>query len=195
MAMKIYAAIIALALLGGCRQQSAPAEPEAVNVADNVASAEPAASDGETVAEALRAKLVESGDGFGTDSKYLVAFSDLDQDGADEALLYLIDPKRCGPLGCSLFVLQPDGDGGWVVRDTIGPSKLPVYRLDHRTDKWSDLGVTIVSGGKHQLMAVPHGAKGYAPDPNAPTIDVAGKAGASLLIADDETKAVPVVKL
>lgn len=195
MGRTFYAAVIALALLGGCRQQPAPANTKGATVATNIADAEPAATDGETVAEALRAKLMETGDGFGTDSKYLVAFSDLDNDGAREALLYLIDPTRCGPLGCSLFVLQPDGDGGWVVRDTIGPSKLPVYRLDHRTDKWADLGVTIVSGGKRQLMAVPHGAKGYAPDPNAPTIDVANKAGAALLIADEESKAVPVVKL
>ncbi|MEO7563847.1 MAG: hypothetical protein ABIR63_06540 [Sphingomicrobium sp.] len=194
MAKKFFAAVIALALLGCCRQQPGPAETNAAAKEPPLANAKAAATDGDTVAEALRAKLVETGDGFGTDTRYLVAFSDLDKDGSDEALLYLIDPGRCGPLGCALFVLQPDGNGGWAVRNAIGPSKLPVYRLDHRTDKWADLGVTIVSGGKRQLMAVPHGAQGYAADPNAPPIKAANKVGATLLITDDEAKSVTVVK-
>ncbi|MBA3670190.1 MAG: hypothetical protein H0W71_09050 [Sphingomonas sp.] len=161
----------------------------------NLVEAVPAVDDGDTLVGALRTKLGETRESIGATATYLAAFNDLDGDGTKEGLLYLIDPASCGSGGCSLYVFQGNGKGGWTISDTIGPAQLPVFKLDHKTDKWADLGVSVSGGGiPAALMAVPHGARGYAPNPTVDPAKPTEAAGALLLIADDKAKARAVRK-
>lgn len=185
----------AVLALGACSKGAEPANETVMTPSGpaNLVAATPAIDDGDTLVEALRTELADKRDSISADARYVAAFNDLDDDGTREGLLYLVDPLRCGSGGCSLFVFQSNGKGGWTVSSTIGPAQLPVYKLDHKSDKWADLGVSVGGGGiPAALMAVPHGKKGYAPNPTISPAEPATADGALTLIADDRTQARPV---
>ena len=56
----------------------------------------------------------------GPQLRYAHAFADLDGDGRDEAIIYLMGRDACGSGGCDLFVLTDEG-GSWrkIARLTI----------------------------------------------------------------------------
>ena len=142
------------------------------------------------VAEALRAKVSADG-GVSDTAKWLVAHTDLNGDGTDEALAYVFDPMFCGTGGCSLYVLGQQ-DGQWAVIDTIGPARLPIYRLDAGPDGWATLGVTIGGGGAQPaVMTVAHDAKGYADNPTVAPAKVVVVSGKNPILPDDEGVPLP----
>lgn len=145
------------------------------------------------VAAALRQALAASG-GIGADAKWLVGRADLNGDGKDEALAYVIETATCGTGGCSLYVLSDNGTNGWQVIDKIGPAQLPLYVLSPGgADGWATLGVTVGGGGAERaLMAVPHSAEGYLDNPTAAPAKKAEPGSAKPLIDGDMAKAVPI---
>lgn len=147
------------------------------------------------IAAALRAALAKDG-APGDSAKWLVARADLNADGKDEALVYLVDPALCGSGGCPIYVLSDNGANGWQVIDTIGPARLPLYVLSPGgADGWATLGVTVGDGpNPTALMAVPHSAEGYVDDPSAAPAKKAEAGKAKPLIEGDMAKAVPVPK-
>lgn len=65
---------------------------------------------------------------------------DLNRDDRPEVIAYVADPARCGPGGCSLYVV--DGASGRVVmRATV--SRPPVQVLATRSHGWRDLSVSV----------------------------------------------------
>src|SRR5262245_59701953 len=48
-------------------------------------------------------------------TRYAAAFVHLDDDGKEEAIIYLIGPRWCGSGGCSLLILKPNGSSFKVI--------------------------------------------------------------------------------
>ncbi|MBX7493543.1 hypothetical protein K3163_10020 [Qipengyuania sp. 1NDW9] len=78
--------------------------------------------------------------------RYALAWSDLDGDGADEAIVYLAAPYFCGTGGCPTLVLTPAGPMWRKVGD-ISVSRTPVTVLESGTNGWKDITVAISGGG------------------------------------------------
>lgn len=145
------------------------------------------------VAAAIRAALAGNG-GLGAGAKWMIARADLNGDGKDEAIAYVVDPSICGTGGCPLYILSDNGSNGFQVIDTIGPAQLPVYVLSPGgADGWATLGVTIGGGGAERaLMSIPHDANGYTDNPTVAPAKKAQPGTAKPLIEDDFAKAVAV---
>ena len=186
--------------LGACAR-SEPAETDfnqsmleapAAVVNDSMPDVAPAPSTDLPVAAALRQALAASG-GPSAEAKWLTARADLNGDGKDEVLAYVVDPKVCGADGCTLYVLSDNGTNGFQLTDTIGPVQLPVYALAPAgADGWATLGVTVGGAGREAaLVAVAHDATGYAKNPAAAPAKPA-QAGAAKPLLDDPAKAQPL---
>ncbi|MEO7563844.1 MAG: hypothetical protein ABIR63_06525 [Sphingomicrobium sp.] len=144
------------------------------------------------IAAAIRQSLASTG-GISADARWLMNRIDLNGDGTDEAVAYLLDPKLCGTGGCSLFVLTDRGSNAWEVTDVIGPAQLPVYQLPKGADGWTMLGVSVGgSAAVRQVMGVAHEAEGYADNPTTEPTIPARTEGAPVLIEDDRNHAAAV---
>ena len=78
--------------------------------------------------------------------RYALAWSDLDGDGADEAIIYLVTPYFCGSGGCNTLVLTPAGPM-WRKVGEISVSRTPVTVLESTTNGWKDITVAVSGGG------------------------------------------------
>lgn len=78
--------------------------------------------------------------------RYALAWSDLDGDGTDEAIVHLVGPYFCGTGGCPTLVLTPAGPMWRKVAD-ISVSRTPVTVLDTSSNGWKDITVAIAGGG------------------------------------------------
>ena len=79
-----------------------------------------------------------------TNLRYFHAFYDLNGDGRDEAIVYVVG--QCGTGGCPLMVFTPDGDSYRVVTDS--PITRPPIRVLNRSfNGWRSLTVQVRGGG------------------------------------------------
>lgn len=78
--------------------------------------------------------------------RYALAWTDLDGDGADEAIVHLVGPYFCGTGGCPTLVLTPAGPMWRKVGD-ISVSRTPVAVMDTSTNGWKDIAVAVAGGG------------------------------------------------
>jgi hypothetical protein len=61
---------------------------------------------------------------------------------------------------------QAEGDA-WQIIGRITITHPPIYKLPAANHGWAELGVTVSGGGlARMVMAVPHGARGYAQNPS-----------------------------
>lgn len=81
-----------------------------------------------------------------TSISYDFAWSDLNGDEEDEAIVYLGGPYFCGTGGCNLLVLTPAGPMWRKVGD-VSVSRTPVSVLETSTNGWRDLTVAVSGGG------------------------------------------------
>lgn len=77
---------------------------------------------------------------------YALAWQDLNDDGTDEAIVYLAGPYFCGTGGCSLLVLMPSGSAWRKVGD-VSTVRTPIRVLATRSHGWRDLAVEVAGGG------------------------------------------------
>lgn len=168
------AAFTALALTACAKSEDADikvlrndvsAAPPSANLDEPEAAKDPLESLGDAaIAAAIRADADANG-GFSESPRWLMRRIDLNGDGTEEAVAYVIDRNFCGSGGCSLYVLTQQG-GAWTISDEIGPAQLPIWQLDPGADGWAALGVSIRGGGaKPAMMSVPHDSNGYADNP------------------------------
>src|SRR5579871_471371 len=76
--------------------------------------------------------------------RYFDVFYDLNGDGKDEVIVYLV--RECGTGGCPLIVFTPDGDSYRVVTDS--PITRPPIRVLNRTSHgWHSLTFRAQGGG------------------------------------------------
>lgn len=79
-------------------------------------------------------------------TRYAAAFTDLNGDGKDEIIVYLMDAKWCGSGGCSTLILAPR-DSGYILITRTSVTQLPIRVLSTKTNGWHDLGVWVQGGG------------------------------------------------
>jgi putative lipoprotein len=120
------------------------------------------------------------------EAQFTTGFSDLNGDGNDEAIVYLLDGSTCGSGGCNTYVLAQQGADAWRVVGDITITRPPIYRLPPGKDGWAELGVTVSGGGlARRVMAVPHGDKGYAHNPTVPPARPIDPGEAEVLISQE----------
>ena len=76
--------------------------------------------------------------------RYLDAFYDLNGDGKDEAIVYLVG--QCGTGGCPLMVFTPDEDSYKVVADSP-ITRPPIRVLNGTSHGWHSLTFQVQGGG------------------------------------------------
>jgi hypothetical protein len=118
MRLRIFAAIAALAIAG-------PA------LADNKAS----------VIDYLKGHLEQT-----DNTRVNIGFADLNGDGNDEAMVFVLGAYWCGSGGCNALVLTPEGDSWKQVAET-SVSSLPIGMLDSQSNGWKDLTISFSGGG------------------------------------------------
>ena len=79
-------------------------------------------------------------------TRYFTALVDLNNDGIQEAIVYLTGNGWCGSGGCTTLVLVHDR-GPWSVVTRIMITRPPIMILNHSSNGWRDLGVWIQGGG------------------------------------------------
>jgi hypothetical protein len=79
-------------------------------------------------------------------TKYLSAFVNLNGDGRQEAIVYLLGPNSCGSGGCNLFVLAP-AERSFKVITEMTITRTPIRVLTTKTNGWYDLSVHVQGGG------------------------------------------------
>ena len=133
------------------------------------------------VLSAVRAQLGE----IGSDARFAIAFSDLNDDHRPEAVVHLVDRDHCGSGGCTTLILT-EGSNGWRLIGRMSVSRLPIYRLPTRHNGWFDLGVSVGGGGiQSGLRAVRMGKGRYSSNPTTSTVVVDLPLEASPLIPAD----------
>ncbi|MEA5442008.1 META domain-containing protein [Cyanobium gracile] len=93
----------------------------------------------------LRRALGSAGGGMGRIS-YVHARTDLNGDGRQEVLVYLMGPYVCGTGGCTLQVFQ-QGARGYRLVSSFPTSRLPVIVSETRRNGWRDLWRRQSGGG------------------------------------------------
>ena len=83
--------------------------------------------------------------GGGQKARYLYARADLNDDGQDEVIVYMLGSMFCGTGGCNLLILTRSEDGYQVVND-FPTSRVPLVATRESSHDWQDL-VREVSGG------------------------------------------------
>ena len=74
------------------------------------------------------------------DTRYALAWVDLNGDGRNEAVVRITGQGVCGSGGCKMYVLSPHG-GRWSLVARMTVTQLPIRVLDSRSHGWRDLGV------------------------------------------------------
>lgn len=94
---------------------------------------------------------MEGGLGVG---RYVYSRIDLNEDGEDEVLVYLLGPFFCGSGGCDLLLFT-DADNGYSLVNDFPISREPVIVSPERTGGWQDL-IRPESGGGAKASYVKH---------------------------------------
>jgi len=87
-------------------------------------------------------------------ARYVYGRVDLNGDGRDEVLVYLLGSVFCGTGGCNLLLFTRRPDGYSLVNE-FPISRLPVIVSEQKTAGWSDL-VRPESGGGVPASYVRH---------------------------------------
>lgn len=74
------------------------------------------------------------------DTRYVIAWADLNGDRRQEAVVYMISGNYCGSGGCTLFIYTPE-QGSWYQQGSITVSQPPIRVLATRSHGWLDLGI------------------------------------------------------
>lgn len=78
--------------------------------------------------------------------RHRAAFFDLNDDGIDEAIVYLTDRDWCGSGGCTLLVLRKLLSSWQLVSKTTVVNT-PIRALNDKAHGWRTLTVTVRGGG------------------------------------------------
>ncbi|PZO01292.1 MAG: hypothetical protein DCF29_15740, partial [Alphaproteobacteria bacterium] len=119
---------------------------------------------------------------------YAQAPVDLNGDGSDEVLAYVMGPMVCGSGGCNLYVLAQQGEGeGWRVVTRTSVTQTPVGVLTTSTNGWRDLAVSIGGGGAEAgWVRLTYDGRTYPTNPTAPpATPLDGQPDVTTLIASE----------
>ena len=121
------------------------------------------------------------------DAQYLVAWVDLNDDGKQEAVVYVWGPSWCGSGGCVTLVLTPNGATyRLVTRMTV--TRLPIRVMPEKSHGWHDISVTVAGGGiaAHEARMRFNGAA-YPSNPSlAPALGIKGEARGRIIMSPSD---------
>jgi hypothetical protein len=119
------------------------------------------------------------------DTRYVLAWADLDGDRRPEALVYLISGSSCGTGGCTLYIYTPE-QGSWYQHGSLTVTNPPILVLNTRTRGWRDLAVRVRGGGARPHDAiVRHGRITYQSNPSLAPALARRPAGRIVIPASD----------
>jgi hypothetical protein len=156
-------------------------------------AAQSAQGDARTVAseEATLKKYLQTMDND-PETRYAVAFRDLNGDGIDEAVVYLLGGPWCGSGGCNTLILAQER-GSWRVVTKITITRPPIRVLESVANGWHDIGVWVQGGGVRQgyEAELRFNGKTYPRNPSVAPAQRAVKAsaGETLITAPPQGKA------
>jgi hypothetical protein len=103
--------------------------------------------------------------------RYFDSYFDLDGDGKDEAIVYIIGPDVCGSGGCETLIFALHGTEYKMI-SRIGLSRPPIIVLSKHSNGWRDLAVFVAGGGilPGYFAKLQFDGKAY---PDNPTVDPA----------------------
>lgn len=137
------------------------------------------------------ANMLITEDGDNAQSNTVIAgTADLDGDGKEEILAYIMGPSYCGTGGCQLriFKFEEIASNGTaftpIAKMTV--ANLPVGMLESKTNGYADLAVTVRGGGGSSGVAkVPFDGKAYAANPTVEPAELTKEPSAMILSGDD----------
>lgn len=106
-------------------------------------------------------------------TRYVAARADLNSDGREEALVFLIDIPSCGSRGCTLLILTPTSSG-WKLVTRTATLVPPIRLLPTKSHGWHDFSVLLAyaGGGWEQILSFD--GKGYPADPREEALATPG---------------------
>lgn len=82
----------------------------------------------------------------GRESRYVYSRIDLNDDGQDEVLAYLLGPYFCGTGGCNLLLLRSTVDG-YALVNSFPTTSTPVIIAAEKSNGWNDIWRYRTGGG------------------------------------------------
>lgn len=173
------AGVLALAVLAGC---SAASAPQAASEAPAEQAMSPAPASAE---EDIRHFLLQEFPDAGA-LQYALAWSDLDGDGANEAIVHVLSPYVCGTGGCNTLVLTQAGPM-WRKLGDISVLRTPIMVMDTSSNGWKDLTVAIGGGGGPSGNALlKFDGEAYPGNPTVPPAKLTDAKGTVLIVEEPE---------
>lgn len=125
--------------------------------------------------------------------RYVPAFVDLNDDGAEEVIVHIISPSLCGTGGCPTFVLVPDQSSFRIV-SRIGITRPPIRVLNKQTNGWRDLAVWVQGGGVQPGYEadLPFDGESYATNPTVAPAHRVSPLAAGRVVVSDDAKGIPL---
>lgn len=171
--------VFALALAGTA---CSPAETTAPPVPE--IPPQPSAAPPEAIA-AIRSMV------FDSEANYAFAMVDLNGDGAQEVVAYVMSSDFCGSGGCPMFVLTTYGRRYAVAGQTT-VTQTPIRLLPTSTNGWRDLSVGVGGGGEPaRQVKLTYDGKFYPKNPSVVNDTVDAALGQQLISADDRGQPLP----
>jgi hypothetical protein len=79
-------------------------------------------------------------------TRYFSGFVDLNDDGTEEVVVYLVGDGWCGSSGCTTLIVAPRGSSYKVVTK-ITITRPPVRVLTTKSNGWHDIAAQVQGGG------------------------------------------------
>lgn len=128
-----------------------------------------------------------------SDTRYAIAWADLNSDGHEEAIVRMASGGFCGSSGCFLYILSPVRRG-WSMVGRMAGTHLPIRILSSRNHDWRDVSVFIAGGGitsgYHARLSID--GRTYPYNPSMPPAQRLRTAGPGRVIISDTTPTVPL---
>jgi hypothetical protein len=78
--------------------------------------------------------------------RYFYTFEDLNNDGNDEAIAYLVGSYTCGTGGCTAMIFDING-GEYTLNSQMTLMRTPIVVANTQTNGWQDLVIPVAGGG------------------------------------------------
>jgi hypothetical protein len=129
------------------------------------------------------------------DVRYFYTFADLNQDGDQEAIAYLVGSYACGTGGCTALIFDADGSD-YTLNSRITVARTPIVVTDQQTEGWRDLVIPVSGGGATPgYHVVRWNGTAYAANPSVAPEWTEPTLKGTALIADEITADTPAPKL
>ena len=121
------------------------------------------------------------------DDQYLVAWVDLNDDGKQEAVVYVYGPSWCGSGGCVTLVLAPN-EATYRLLTKMTVTRLPIRVMPEKSHGWHDISVTVAGGGipAHEARMRFNGEAYPSNHSLAPSLPIKGKAQGRPIISPSD---------